>query len=104
MIQKMTSTSDKALLYEIAAGCQPTEGDTHEFLDVQWQQTEFYQFRDAISPEGLQPLGRRRRAGLLLRPRPDLGVQDPAARFPLRAARRWRHDQRRACCAALPAQ
>ena len=35
------------LIDEIAAGRQPTEDETHEFFRVQWQQTGFYQSRDA---------------------------------------------------------
>lgn len=80
MIQKITSITEKALLYhlqcpirsdgstsgpespvlncaestarwlieEIAAGRQPTAGETREYFDTEWQQTAFFQSRDAI--------------------------------------------------------
>jgi hypothetical protein len=39
------------LIDEIDAGRQPTEGETREFFNVQWQQTDFFQAGDTISPK-----------------------------------------------------
>jgi len=39
------------LIDEIATRRQPTEGDTRDFFDLQWQQTALYESPDAIQKE-----------------------------------------------------
>jgi hypothetical protein len=49
------------LIQEIAAGRQPTAGETRDFYDVSWQQTAYFQSRDTV-PTKLY--NRRLREGL----------------------------------------